>query len=340
MDSGPSLAILKNLPVFSTMSAFIGISLYIGLELNIRLFMTFKRWRGLYFWSCLLCSWGIICSNLIGIFLDFGIIKNPWGTYPIIYLAWGVMVVGQSFVLYSRLHLVMENRKHLRWVLIMVTTTGIGIAIPTIVIGLVRLTNPSLIMDRIQVSTFFAQEVLLSTLYVLQTRKYLRTSRLLGNNDKSIHRVLQHLVYTNLLILFLDVTIIVLSFVPGIFYVQAALKPCVYGVKLRIEFSILNKLVDTVKRVQRLSTNSHRTSSQLFVGTPWKQDVENPKRPSLARIESFSCRPSRESHGSQDPVIEGGIGLDLASRTSLVQEGIVQTTNITILPDKTTKHTT
>ncbi|KAF2175916.1 hypothetical protein K469DRAFT_457431, partial [Zopfia rhizophila CBS 207.26] len=237
----------KDLPVAMTMAAFIGIAWYICIELNIRLFMTFRRRRGLYFWSCCLCSWGVLLGPLCMLLYDFGIIKSIWAAIPPIYVTWWIMVVPQSLVLYSRLHLVMNNSKHLCWVLGMIIGTAIFISIPTIVIGLVQLDNPNLIMDRIQVTTFFLQETIISTLYVYQTRNYLKSSTILGYDDKTIRRVMQHLNYTNLLVIFLDISVLVLSYIPGIFYVQAVYKPCVYGIKLRVEFSILNKLVETVK---------------------------------------------------------------------------------------------
>lgn len=189
--ASPSDHIKGDLRLATTLSALIGISWYIGIELNIRLFATFKRRRGLYFWSCCICSWGVILSPVFGgVLLDFGVVSNPWISVPFIYIAWAMMILGQSLVLYSRLHLVMNNPKHLRWILGMICLSGVGICLPTVVVGLVRLANPSLIMDRIQVTTFFLQETILSSLYVYKTRSYLKFSSVIGNNNKTIHRVM------------------------------------------------------------------------------------------------------------------------------------------------------
>lgn len=57
---------------------------------------------------------------------------------------------------------------------------------------------------------------------------------------------MNHLIYTNVLVVFLDISLLGMSYSP-FFYVQAAYKPCVYGVKLRVEFSILNRLVQTLR---------------------------------------------------------------------------------------------
>ena len=118
MDVDAVEELKKDLPVAMTVAAFVGISWYICVELNIRLFFTFKRRHGLYFWSCLLCSWGVLIQPMAMILTDFAVWKDKVIAMVVIYLSWFIMVVPQSFVLYSRLDLVMSNSLHLRWVLI------------------------------------------------------------------------------------------------------------------------------------------------------------------------------------------------------------------------------
>ena len=96
-----AVAHLKDdLPVTMTMASFVGISWYICVEINIRLFLTFRRRTGLYYWSCLLCSWGVLTQPLAIILADFGVWKDHLAAIVIIYLSWWIMVVPQSFVLY------------------------------------------------------------------------------------------------------------------------------------------------------------------------------------------------------------------------------------------------
>lgn len=90
-----------------TMAAFAGISWYVGVEINFALFMRFKKRRGLYFWSCALSSWGVILETLFIILADFGVWTDLKWSITMIYLTWFMMVVPQSWVLYSRLHLIM-----------------------------------------------------------------------------------------------------------------------------------------------------------------------------------------------------------------------------------------
>ena len=65
-----------------------------------------------------------------------------------------------------------------------------------------------------QVTVFFLQEALLSILYILKTRKNLKDSSHLDHNgnvsklDDRNRQTLHQLIYTNLLIIFLDVTLL------------------------------------------------------------------------------------------------------------------------------------
>lgn len=127
-----------------TMAAFAGVSFYIGAELNVSLFLFFKRRRGLYFWSCALASWGIITQSLFIILADFEIWKDLKGSITFIYLSWLLMVVPQSWVLYSRLYLLMQHDNTLRWVKAGLIFTSIVFGITTIPLGILTVCVPSL----------------------------------------------------------------------------------------------------------------------------------------------------------------------------------------------------
>lgn len=111
----------------------IALTLYNAIELLVLIFATFKRWSGLYFWSLLVASFGLIpysIGNLISFFeLTYSVAGIIVST-----LGWYCMVTGQSVVLYSRLHLVLLNRKVLRCVLWMIIINAIIFHIPTTVI--------------------------------------------------------------------------------------------------------------------------------------------------------------------------------------------------------------
>jgi hypothetical protein len=332
----------EDLPVAMTMAAFVGISWYICVELNIRLFMTFARRRGLYFWSCLLCSWGVLTQPLATILTDFAVWKNKYVAMVIIYFSWLIMVVPQSFVLYSRLYLVMSNTSRLRWVFYSIIVVSVIFAVPTMVFGIIAVsdclflgrsgranrcgmwqqttTNMALgpkylIWDKIQLTVFFVQETVLSLLYIFETRKRLKESDML-HHDHSSREVFRHLIWVNLLVIFLDCSLLALSYA-DFFYVQSAYKPCVYGVKLRVEFAILNRLIASVQRGSNPSYSN---------GNEYQKD--NSQRDGTVRLESFSCRSER----SNTEMIQNGnrdSGLDI---TPYEGTGVVRTTEISVQP--------
>ncbi|KAI1401780.1 integral membrane protein [Hypoxylon fuscum] len=257
--------IRDDLPMSMTMAAFVGISWYIGAEVNVSLFMLFKRWRGLYFWSCALSSWGLILQPLFIILADFEVWTDLKGSITMIALTWVIMVVPQSWVLYSRLHLVMHEEKTLRWLMAALVFNSIVFSVPTVVIetlAQVTTVNPHLsdiqmTWDRIQLTVFFFQETFLSILYIHQTRKRLRDSSMLFKapfSPSSIAtrsmteqaKVLYRLIYANLLVIALDIALLGIQYA-NLFYVQGAFKPCVYGIKLKVEFVILNSLIESLR---------------------------------------------------------------------------------------------
>jgi hypothetical protein len=92
-------------------------------------------WPGVYFWSCALCSWGILVHPLAILLADFMVIADTRVSIPLIYVTWWIMTMAFSVVMWSRLHLIMPNTRHLRWVLYMIIFTTVCISIPSMVIG-------------------------------------------------------------------------------------------------------------------------------------------------------------------------------------------------------------
>jgi hypothetical protein len=102
---------------------FSGPSIYNALELAILIFITFSRYRGLYFWSLLVSSLGLIPYARVQILLLLtGNAK--WVSVALLTLGWYLMVTGQSVVLWSRLHLIVSGErggkilKYTRWMII------------------------------------------------------------------------------------------------------------------------------------------------------------------------------------------------------------------------------
>ncbi|KAJ3529483.1 hypothetical protein NM208_g9736 [Fusarium decemcellulare] len=97
-------------------------------------------------------------------------------------------------------------------------------------------------MEKIQVSIFFLQEIVISSFYIFETVKLMRLERTMGNKRGS-RRLMNHLIFVNLLIILLDITILGLEYADQYEY-QTSYKAFVYSTKLKLEFTILNRLVE------------------------------------------------------------------------------------------------
>ncbi|KAF3040414.1 hypothetical protein E8E11_003556 [Didymella keratinophila] len=253
---------------------FLSIAIYNFLELNVQIFTTFKRRNGLYFWSFTIATWGIL-FNSIGYLLKHLEVTKEGNIYAtIILIGWCSMISGQSVVLYSRLHIVMHNTARLRAVLIMIIVNAIWLHIPIIV--LVYGANsknpgpfegPYSIYEKIQLTVFVVQELVISGLYVYETVNLLKLESTIGNNGT--RKVLYHLLYVNVLVMLLDFSIVGLEFA-NLYEIQTAWKPLVYSVKLKLEFSILNRLVEltrTARSGDSCSYSNAVNSNGLALGT-------------------------------------------------------------------------
>ncbi|KAJ4342352.1 hypothetical protein N0V95_006947 [Ascochyta clinopodiicola] len=245
---------------------FLSVAIYNFLELNVQIFTTFKRRSGLYFWSFTISTWGIL-FNAIGyllLHLEITTEGNIYATF--ILIGWCSMITGQSVVLYSRLHIVMHNTKRLRAVLIMIITNAVWLHIPIIVVVYGSYSsNPKPfehvypIYEKIQLTVFVVQELIISGLYVYETVNLLKLERTIGNNGTKA--LLYHLIYVNILVMLLDFSIVGLEFA-NLFEVQTSWKPLVYSVKLKLEFSILNRLVELTRSARSGDSRSYSNAGR------------------------------------------------------------------------------
>ncbi|CAG8320167.1 unnamed protein product [Penicillium nalgiovense] len=243
--------------VFAT---FASIAWYNSIELIILCFFSFRRWRGTYFWSLLIASGSIIpyCLGFVLLFFQTGV--TPWICMTLVVLGWYGLITGQSMVLWSRLHLVLQNRKLLRGVLWMICVDAMVFYIPTTVLVYGTVASPTGrwpraydIMERVQLVGFCIQELIISSIYVWETVKLLRLRP--GGRPQGI---LNQLLIINILILLLDIAVVVIEYV-GYYSVQVLFKPVAYSIKLKLEYAILGKLI----AVARGGTDSQQMHSSM-----------------------------------------------------------------------------
>ena len=224
----------------------IALSLYNSLELGLLISTTFKRWRGLYFWSLCACNAGVIFYTL-GMMLGYFKLCILWLNATMLNIGWICMIVCQSLVLYSRLGLILDNARILAAVKWMIVVDCIVLITPTIVLNYGTLYTHSdafgrgyFYIEHIQVAGFSIQELIISGLYVWKTISLLKV--LEKPNTRS---VIWQLMVMNFVIIGMDIVLIVLQFKHLQLY-QEAIKAFVYSVKLKLELNILSKLVDLV----------------------------------------------------------------------------------------------
>ena len=288
-------------------AAFTAVAWYNVIELNIQVFLTFKRHRGLYFWSLLISSYGCILHAL-GFLIKFILIPQNGSQQlkeAIVYLAvsivtigWYAMVTGQAVVLYSRLHLVVREQRVLRAILAMIIIDAFCFHVPTTILTYGTNSEQSVkyerafgVVERLQMTVFCVQEFIISGVYVYSTVRLLRPVY-----HGRTRKVMMQLIWINLIIIGMDAVLLVMEY--GKYYqIEATLKAMVYSIKLKLEFAVLNQLMT-------LANSSVNSAQQLHVheseanGNPEK-DIMRPgngaSRPPNARHRSSGFPASARS---------------------------------------------
>ena len=113
-------------------SIFVGMSLFLIFETLFGIIRLFRKREGLYYWSMLLGTIGCAVDSL-GVILKYLVPhRNAWGFYTLCLLSgWTTYSLAQLLVLYSRLHLVNQNVKVQRFILVIILSTILIAIIPT-----------------------------------------------------------------------------------------------------------------------------------------------------------------------------------------------------------------
>lgn len=159
----------------------IALALYNSLEMILLIFSTFKKWKGLYFWSLSICNTGVLLYAL-GITLGYFDLCALWLNLTILDIGWVAMVTCQSLVLYSRLGLIFNNWKILagvKWMIICDSTILCTVVLVLNYGNTFTTNKPSFeagyyYIEQIQLIIFTVQELIISGLYVWKTLAMLK----------------------------------------------------------------------------------------------------------------------------------------------------------------------
>lgn len=282
-------------------AAFTAVAWYNVAELNVQVFLTFKRHRGLYFWSLLITSYGCVLHAL-GFLLKFfqlgssNRLLNDFVAVSIITVGWYSMVTGQAVVLYSRLHLVVREQKILRGTLAMIIVDAICFHIPTTVLtygsnssNSDKYTPAFNIVERLQMTAFCTQEFIISGVYVWSTIRLLKPVY-----HGRTRKVMTQLIWINLIIIGMDVCLLAMEY-SNIYKIEATLKAMVYSIKLKLEFAVLNQLMT-------LANSSVNTHQQLHIDEGNEKLTKPPtgRSRSTEYISSKYIKPCKRSKESPD----------------------------------------
>ncbi|KAF2772708.1 hypothetical protein EJ03DRAFT_168891 [Teratosphaeria nubilosa] len=233
-----------------------------GFEVIMMVFLTFRRYRGAYFWSLLLSGTGIVIMSITTLLDSETKVgrRSRTKVYAMTLAAvrlvgWYLMVTGQAFVLWSRLHLVLYGPladKILQWTKWMILIDAALLHVPTTVMAFIaeskeqsKASNKGYaILLKFEVTGFFVQETILSSIYIWGAAKMLRallSVRETGSfwNRKTV--ILKGLIAINVVIILMDLALVLLQDLSR-FGIQTLVKILIYAIKLKLEFAILRQL--------------------------------------------------------------------------------------------------
>ena len=290
-----------NNSVIRAMVAFSAIAWYNSIELIFIICIRFKKWRGLYFWSLMSTSFAIIIYQ-IGCYgkMNRIIPNHPAIMSALTNVGWIVMVTGESLVLYSRLHLLSRDWLLLKSVLWGIIINSFCCYVPTTVwdysANVVHPDDPVYvrgysIMERVQMSLFTTQEILISTIYLIEAYRFLNVKYV---SDKRVRNIMYELLAVNIIIIALDITLLTLAQLEY-FAIEVTLKGLIYSAKLKLELGVLSRLVSIVStggsRIQHTVTHQDNNDQAFggldFCSSPFASDKMAQERSSESTIRSF-----------------------------------------------------
>ncbi|ORY58034.1 uncharacterized protein BCR38DRAFT_312850, partial [Pseudomassariella vexata] len=237
-------------------ACFLALATWNVIEMIPSVLFTFKRRGGLYFWSIVTSNLGIGLSSIVFFINNFRLSPNILVPSVFGIIGWIMMVTSQSLVLYSRLHMLYFDMRTLRCVLVMIIWNAITLHSIAAVLTIGANSHAAekflfaySVFEKIQVTLFFIQESIISGLYLWKSFSFLGFQEYHERTAAEVKGILQYLIFVNIVVILLDISVLVLEFL-GLYLVQVTCKVFAYSVKLKLEVSILNRLVDFVNRTR------------------------------------------------------------------------------------------
>ncbi|KAF2421087.1 hypothetical protein EJ08DRAFT_522801 [Tothia fuscella] len=236
--------------VFLLASSFQICTIFIGGDIHVQLFYRFRKKKTLYFWSMMIATWGTLSYSAAVLTTLLG--NVPMAATILSNAGWIIMTTGFQFVLYSRLHLVNPGPKVLRTVLICIIVNAMLFHGIIIILAGVATVHPEAILERVFEAfsfteiVFTVQEMVITTLYVY----YFIQQTVETQGEPDTKRTLKLLIAAEVVVFVTDVILNLLLY-KWRFLPRNMIQPFCTALKLKIEFVVLNSLVDYSKSISR-----------------------------------------------------------------------------------------
>jgi hypothetical protein len=263
-----------------------GISLFNALELLLLVLITFKAWKGLYFWSLFIASSAVIPYSVGYLVVFFGQRYGLVGDV-INNIGWIVMVTGQSVVLYSRLHLILHDQRILRSVKWMIVINAVVFYVPTTITHYGTYSHSGgfnsafQVIEKFQMTGFCVQEFIISALYMKEVWRFLKIV-----TQEGTRRTMWELLLINMIIVLLDIGLLVMEYLDLRIFEQT-FKGVAYSVKLKMELAILGKLVTMAQ-----------SGNRVIMGNGDLEGSGSPGGHTISREVSHGTSSALEAHSS------------------------------------------
>jgi hypothetical protein len=236
----------------------VALALYNSLEMVLLIATTFRRWRGLYFWSLSICNLGVVLYT-IGMMTTYFDLSVLWLSKVLNDAGWIGMVVCQSLVLYSRLGLILDSPNILRAVKWMILANSIVLVTTVVVLdfGTSYSASPSFAkgyfyIEHIQLIGFTIQETIISALYVWKAISLLEVI-----SKANTRSMMWQLLIMNLVIIGMDVS----GIAPFEFH---------YSYHFRLLLSSYNSgIFSSTRKASKLSCTASNSNSKFIYCPSW-----------------------------------------------------------------------
>jgi hypothetical protein len=328
---------------------FTALAFWSTIHLTVRMIFFFKHYKGLYFWALIITSW-CLSIRAIGFLFKFEVPSINWIFSTILAEAgWIGMVTGFSIVLWSRLNIIVEDRRIIYGVLAMILINGFiwHSALVVLQFGLagshganrdvwLRIVNP---MERTQITMFTVQEVIISGIYIHATYRIL-DDRIFKQSERT-RKVMLMLFVVQTIAILMDVAIITLD-LAGYFTLKAIIHSWAYGIKLELEFVVLNQLKETANSgvPGLISVPNSQTDASLDTGGQSSPSTLIEKKPGSNK--DWWDNPSYVKQPSQAPLpspnatrmdLEAALKLDNTDEGEAAMHRTPSSDRISVIPD-------